>query len=337
MSLSLEQLKRNQAYALKALKLQCLIENYISDKASDILDGERKMNLDATIETLTDLHAKCMTSMGKTMEVDVEQTICALLLEHSAFTEKYEQFISFLKERSNVTNMRLILLNRKRTLFFNRENTDEVDEQLRICKETLTRMENQRILFVDDVSQTQETQETQKMPQLKNWHFVDKIIQIGTPSTHQIFDTDKILHIQRDAKTFAQSTLRHIYAIEMAILNEWNTCLIVDDFADWINFPTNYPALMPTFEGSWNIILLNDIPVYPNSYFKKLCTCCRVVKYSEYPYRSSYLIRKQYYKTLLNNLKDSLTMMKETHSSCFIFNQYWKKLQIEDGWKSVEL
>jgi len=121
-------------------------------------------------------------------------------------------------------------------------------------------------------------------------------------------------------------TQSHIGALELAIKEEWSNVLIVEDDSIWSNFNDGYSKLIELTKNKFDVIMLGS----SNAEY-----------YSDYKVKTAqsgnaYLVSKYYYSTLLNNLKEGLKKLIETHiKSLYMNDQYWKLLQKTDNWYCV--
>jgi glycosyl transferase family 25 len=121
-------------------------------------------------------------------------------------------------------------------------------------------------------------------------------------------------------------TMSHIAVLEIAIANNWKNCLIIEDDAVWSNFATSYPILEKLVHRQFDVITLGIAHAKYTPEFKILSGQTT----------TAYLVDQKYYKTLLDNFKESLAQFLKT-GNCGIYalDQYWKKLQAKDNWYCV--
>jgi glycosyl transferase family 25 len=121
-------------------------------------------------------------------------------------------------------------------------------------------------------------------------------------------------------------SMSHIAVLELAIENNWNNCLILEDDAVWSNFPTGYPILEKLVNNNFDVITLGIAYAKHTPEFK-LCSGQTA---------TAYLVNRNYYKTLLENFKESLGhFLKTGNYSAYALDQYWKSLQAKDNWYCV--
>lgn len=135
-------------------------------------------------------------------------------------------------------------------------------------------------------------------------------------------------------------TKSHIGAIEMAIENKWENCLIVEDDIEWIKepkFTEMYNVFVKLFKNPFDMILLNS-----NNMRRCDMKTYRVTIGSS---TGAYLCHHTYYPKLLENFKKGLELLIEYRKTnkldgnrpfCeYNIDEYWKKLQPKDRWYSV--
>ena len=131
----------------------------------------------------------------------------------------------------------------------------------------------------------------------------------------------------------------HINALQLAIENQWNSVLIVEDDLEVVG---DLSVLDKIDKIKWDVMLLgyahnNNKPSKYNF----------LVKVNGSTTTIGYIIRKHYYETLLGNFKESLDIMEEELKShikkyeelgeeipklhyCTAIDQHWFKLQDKD-------
>ena len=116
----------------------------------------------------------------------------------------------------------------------------------------------------------------------------------------------------------------HIGAIKLAIKNNWNNCLIVEDDMIWNDFDKGYSILTQLIKNKFDIILFGA------TYFSFNPKTLRL-NYGRS--RTAYLISQHYYKVLLKNFEEGLNELitKKIYSS-YGGDVYWRKLQEKDNW-----
>jgi len=136
----------------------------------------------------------------------------------------------------------------------------------------------------------------------------------------------------RNADGAVGCTMSHIACMEFAIRNGWNHVLVCEDDATITN-----PSLLVHqvnnflnhFGDEWDVLLLSGNNYHP---FQKVAPYC--LRVTNCQTTTSYLVRRPYFKPLLNNFKQGLTNLiaEPSNHSIFAIDQYWKHLQKVDRW-----
>ena len=116
----------------------------------------------------------------------------------------------------------------------------------------------------------------------------------------------------------------HIAVLEMAIQQNWNNVLVVEDDAIWSNFDKGYALLERLIKNQYDVITLGTAyATYDKNTYKLLCGQTT----------TAYVIQKLYYRTLLDNFNIGLTNLLKTKDwHTYALDQYWKRLQNTDNW-----
>ena len=126
-------------------------------------------------------------------------------------------------------------------------------------------------------------------------------------------------------------SLSHLKCLETAKENNWDHVLICEDdiqFLDPLLFVNQLNGFLETAD-KWDVILLggNNIKEYSitNDYSVKVSWCQTT---------TGYIVKKEYYDTLIENLKTSaIHLIKEPEKhTLYAVDQYWTKLQSMDNW-----
>ena len=171
------------------------------------------------------------------------------------------------------------------------------------------------------------------------FNFIEKVIYINLEKRkdrrEQIekelalyFEPKKIIRFNAiyNVKGIIGCVKSHINVLEMAIKNNWNNCLIVEDDVIWNDFENGYSILEKINKYNYDVIVLGGTFANYNSDYK--LNDCKA--------GCSYLIKKHYYLTLLKNFKESLNLLLETNDrSNYSLDIYWNKLQKTDNWYIV--
>ena len=142
------------------------------------------------------------------------------------------------------------------------------------------------------------------------------------------FDPNKIIRFNaiKNKKGYIGCIKSHIAALQMAIDNKWNNCLIVEDDMMWSDFNKGYSILENLVKKDYDVIVLGGTYVNYNDDYK--LNKCKTT--------TAYLIKNHYYSTLLENFKESLDLLLKTDiQSIFALDVYWNKLQKKDNWYIV--
>jgi glycosyl transferase family 25 len=119
----------------------------------------------------------------------------------------------------------------------------------------------------------------------------------------------------------------HIAVLEMAIQNNWNNVLVLEDDVEWNDFDNNYSRLKKMVAKKYAVILLGGVCVYkyPDDRLISAQTT------------TGYLVNRFYYKRLLENFKESYNLLKDNLDKQYLFalDQYWKNLQKDGNWYVV--
>ena len=133
----------------------------------------------------------------------------------------------------------------------------------------------------------------------------------------------------------------HILALETAIENDWNSVLILEDDFEFTENITNINVFFDKIE---KINMTYDVLL--------LATCNENIKDCEYDFikksmwsttTPAYIVNKHYYKTLLENFKESVVIMENELNNhinnnginklnyCTAIDQHWNILQGKDN------
>jgi glycosyl transferase family 25 len=131
-------------------------------------------------------------------------------------------------------------------------------------------------------------------------------------------------------------SLSHIKAVEYALSHpEWDIVLILED--DFTFKSNNSDEIINNInkliKNNLNIdvaLLSHNVLSYSNTNYELI----KKVLYSQTA--SSYIVKKHYLPTLLQNFKESTTDMEKNgkcHENCI--DIYWNKLQSKDNWYTI--
>ena len=126
-------------------------------------------------------------------------------------------------------------------------------------------------------------------------------------------------------------SLSHLKCIEIAKENNWDSVLICEDdiqFLDPQLFVKQLNGFLKNVD-KWDVVLLggNNIKEYSitNDYSVKVSWCQTT---------TGYIVKKEYYDTLIENFKTSTTnLIKEPEKHVlYAIDQFWTNLQSKDSW-----
>lgn len=146
------------------------------------------------------------------------------------------------------------------------------------------------------------------------------------------FPPEKIVRFNaiKDDKGFIGCTKSHIGALQLAIDNKWENCLIVEDDIEWIkkDFNQTYNLFIKLVNKSFDVVVLNSINnrKYNEKTYKLFSTTST----------GAYFIKKNYYEILLTNFKSGLKLLlADVTNHSYRIDQYWKQLHQIHNWYVV--
>jgi len=115
-------------------------------------------------------------------------------------------------------------------------------------------------------------------------------------------------------------TMSHIGVLKMAIEKGWNNYIVLEDDAQWMNFPIAYENLSKSL--NYDVVILGgSVPRFNND---KLVYCQTT---------TGYLVNNHYYQTLLANFEEGLKNLMATEiKNSFAIDMYWNNLIQADNW-----
>lgn len=159
-------------------------------------------------------------------------------------------------------------------------------------------------------------------------HRADRREQIES-ELFKYFPSEKVIRFNaiKDQRGSIGCTKSHIAVLEMAIQQNWNNVLVVEDDAIWSNFDTGYTLLETLIKTPYDVITLGTAHAsYEKNTYKLLCGQTT----------TAYLIQKSYYPILLDNFTIGLSNLLKTKDwNTYALDQYWKQLQPRDNWFCV--
>ncbi len=172
------------------------------------------------------------------------------------------------------------------------------------------------------------------------FEFVDKVIYINlehrTDRKEQIelelqkyFSSEKIQRFNaiKHQRGNIGCTQSHIAVLEMAIKENWNNVLIVEDDAIWSNFNKGYDILQSLIKNNYDVIQLGSTYTqYDKNTYKTTKAWTT----------TAYIVQQNYYSTLLENFKEGLNFLTQTGiGPRFAIDVYMGILQKRDNWYAI--
>ena len=175
---------------------------------------------------------------------------------------------------------------------------------------------------------------------MNEWDFVDKILYINLEESVdrrinienellKVIPSDKIMRFNAIKHEYGHigCTMSHIQCLEIAIKNNWNNVLILEDDAVFEDYSKGLNLLKNLIVNNFDVISLGSM----------------YVKFDENTYRltegqttTAYLVNNHYFLTLINNFKEGLELLENTKIwKKYCVDQYWKLLQKKDNWYIV--
>ena len=126
-------------------------------------------------------------------------------------------------------------------------------------------------------------------------------------------------------------SLSHLKCLMIAKEQDWSHVLIAEDDIQFLN-PELFCRQLDDFlssETEWDVVMIagNNIPPYEkNGTHSIKVTRCHTT--------TGYIIKRHYYDTLINNIKEGISqLMKEpTNHFLYAIDKYWFQLQLRDNW-----
>ena len=171
------------------------------------------------------------------------------------------------------------------------------------------------------------------------WDFVDKVVYINLD--HR---TDRNEHMKRVTETFGNKVSRfsavkmhngafgcsmsHISVLRLAIKNNWNNILIMEDDAEWHNFQRGYNTLKRLASNPYDVIMLGGSFVSCNNETYRLHRALTT---------TAYLVNKHYMPVLLANFEEGLRkfLASPSQPGLYALDTYNNTLQQVDNWYIV--
>jgi GR25 family glycosyltransferase involved in LPS biosynthesis len=130
-------------------------------------------------------------------------------------------------------------------------------------------------------------------------------------------------------------TLSHIKCIEIAKSRDYDQVFICEDDITFLD-PATFLASLKKFEAdediNWDVLIISGNNAPP--FFPMTDYCIRVLNCQT---TTGYVVKKEYYDTLLKNFKESAHELIKDSSKAkeYALDIYWKKLQKQDFWYMI--
>ena len=171
--------------------------------------------------------------------------------------------------------------------------------------------------------------------------YIDKIIYINLKEANErnyncilelkkIFCPEKIIRFNAIKNKYYGATQSHKECLELAIKNNWNNVLIIeDDISITDNFDIN--LFEKLVKNTYDVIHLGATFLIYNPFNYNLYSCHS---------GTAYLVNNHYFIKLKNHYEESLAKINNSiflnkKYDKYIFDSYWRILQIKDNWKVV--
>ena len=127
-------------------------------------------------------------------------------------------------------------------------------------------------------------------------------------------------------------TMSHIKCLEIAIKRNWDHVFICEDDILFLKpemFKENLNKFLNNKSINWDVLLIagNNIP--PHTKINDYC-----VKISKCRTTTGYIVKRHYFKTLLNNFRKGIIKLRNNSINHleFAIDTYWNSLQRKDNW-----
>lgn len=130
-------------------------------------------------------------------------------------------------------------------------------------------------------------------------------------------------------------TMSHIKCLELAKSRDYEYVFICEDDITFTNpeiLKTNLQQFYENDEIQWDLLIIGGNNVPP---FQQIEPYCARVFYCQTT--TGYVVKKQYYDTLISNFKESVQnlMRNPDNRREFALDIYWKRLQLRDFWYMI--
>lgn len=176
-------------------------------------------------------------------------------------------------------------------------------------------------------------------PKSKDWDFIDKILYINLEDRKdrrkeieeelKFIPKNKIMRFNAIKNNIGHigCSMSHLACLDIAIKNDWNNIMILEDDASFSNYKDGIKILKELLNNDWDVITLGNVGV---NYDKD------TYKLNSAQTTTGYIVNNHYFKVLRKNFKDGLKKLEETFDyPNYCIDQYWKILQKKDNWYIV--
>jgi len=168
-----------------------------------------------------------------------------------------------------------------------------------------------------------------------DWNFIDKVVYINLERS-----TERNEHMKEFVKPFGDKVIRfnaidmptrghlgctcsHIAVLEMAIQNKWKNVLILEDDIEWNHSKIGYDNLQTILTKNWDVILFGGCYVNVDLNTYKISQSCST---------ASYLVKSEYFETLLKNYNEGKVFLERKYTNRFFIDSHWWRLMKKDNW-----
>ena len=130
-------------------------------------------------------------------------------------------------------------------------------------------------------------------------------------------------------------TMSHIKCIELAKSRHWEQVFICEDDITFLNpelLKQNIELFYNNDDILWDVLIIggNNVPPYQQLYDY----AARIFQNQT---TTGYIVKKQYYDTLLTNFKESAANLLRNPDNKFEYalDKYWNRLQMQDFWYMI--
>lgn len=144
---------------------------------------------------------------------------------------------------------------------------------------------------------------------------------------NKIFSEDKIIRFNAIKNHYNGATKSHIGCLKLAIENNWKNVLIIEDDAYLTN--NSNKLFEKLIKNKYDVIHFGGQHALFNPITYRLYACHGGI---------AYLVNNHYYEILKNNYEEGLLKINQAikndlNHNDYIFDSYWRILQIKDNWK----